>query len=251
MARVKVGTSGWSYDHWADRFYPQALPAGDRLPFYATRLPTVEIDATFYRTPSEKAVLHWRDEVPEGFAFAAKGSRFVTHYRRLEGVADMARRFVDRVSLLGPKLEVVLWQLPPTLARDDRLLDRFLADLPAGPRYAVEFRHPSWLVPGAFDVLRAHDCAHVHVSSDAMPANRTVTADFVYVRFHGTAAYHGAYVEPALEPWRAFLAEQVAAGLDGYAYFNNDAEAHAPADALRLTAMLGEAAYRLPGAAAE
>jgi uncharacterized protein YecE (DUF72 family) len=246
LSTIKVGTSGWSYDHWDGVFYPEKLPPGGRLPYYATRLAAVEIDATFYRLPGEGAVAHWRDEVPEGFAFAAKGSRFVTHFRRLAGAWDQARSFVERLSVLGDKLEVVLWQLPPDLGLDVVLLDRFLTALPTGPRYAVEFRDPSWLVDETFEVLRAHGCAHVHVSSDAMPENLTVTADFVYVRFHGTATYHGAYVEPALEPWRRFLLEQVSLGRDGYAFFNNDAEGHAPHDAERLAAMLGDASYRLP-----
>jgi uncharacterized protein YecE (DUF72 family) len=143
-----------------------------------------------------------------------------------------------------------LWQLPPGLGLDTGLLDRFLAELPDCVRHAVEFRHPSWLVEETFSVLRAHGCAHVHVSSDAMPENLTVTSDFVYVRFHGTATYHGAYVAPALEPWLKFLSEQVALGRDGYAFFNNDAEGHAPRDAARLVRMLGSAAYRLPASEA-
>ena len=115
MPVVKVGTSGWSYDHWDGAFYPAKLPAGRRLPYYATQLPTVEIDATFYRLPGEHAVRVWRDEVPEGFAFSAKGSRFITHFRRLEDVDAAVEAFVERLSLLGEKLEVVLWQLPPGL----------------------------------------------------------------------------------------------------------------------------------------
>ena len=241
---MRVGTSGWSYGHWEGPFYPAKLPDRQRLAFYASRFPTVEIDATFYRLPSEQAVRHWRDEVPKDFAFAVKGSRFVTHFRRLQKADDSVRTFMERLSPLGDKLAVVLWQLPPNLERDEGLLDRFLERLPAGVRYAVEFRNRSWLVPEAFEVLRAHNCAHVQVSSDIMPENLTVTADFVYVRFHGTDTYHGAYKEPALEPWRRFLCQQASKGRDGYAYFNNDFEAHAPADARRLTAMLGDAAVR-------
>jgi len=122
------------------------------------------------------------------------------------------------------------------------LLDRFCGLLPATVRHAIEFRHPSWQSPAAFDVLRAHGCAQVHVSSDALPPDLTVTADFVYVRFHDTATYHGAYLEPQLRPWAAFLREQAEGGRDAYAYFNNDAEGHAPRDALRLIGMLGDAA---------
>lgn len=248
---VRVGTSGWSYDHWAGAFYPPHLPADKRLPYYSTRFPSVEINATFYRLPSDHAVRAWADEVPPGFVFSVKGSRFITHYRQLIGAREAAETFLSRVGLLGEKLEVVLWQLPPTLTADADALDGFLGIVGrlAPVRHAVEFRHESWLRPEVFSVLAAHNAAHVHVSSDKMPEDLTPTADFVYVRFHGTARYHGEYVEPALEPWCDFLREQARLGRDGYAYFNNDAEAHAPHDAERLTAMLGEFAARVPAGA--
>jgi len=243
--RVKVGTSGWSYDHWERAFYPEHLGASHRLEYYAGCFPTVEINATFYRMPSEHAVRSWAEEVPKGFAFSVKGSRFITHYRHLVGAGDALVSFMERVQLLGPKLEVVLWQLPPTMVADVDVLDAFLGGLPKGTvRHAVEFRHSSWLNARTFEVLAVHNAAHVHVSSDQMPEDLTPTADFVYVRFHGTARYHGAYVEPALEPWCSFLSQQAAEGRDGYAYFNNDAEAHAPRDAARLTAMLGQVAVQ-------
>ncbi len=241
-ACIRVGTSGWSYAHWDPSFYPQNTPADKRLAAYAQRLPTVEIDATFYRLPSEHAVTTWRDEVPPGFVFAVKGSRFVTHFRRLSDTDEAVANFAARISLLGDKLEVMLWQLPPDLEADTGLLDRFLTSLPRGVRHAIEFRHASWLTPETFEVLRAHGAAHVHVSSDKMPADLTLTADFVYVRFHGTAEYHGAYTHPALEPWSEFLTRQASAGRDGYVYFNNDFEGHAPQDAARLIAMLGDEA---------
>jgi uncharacterized protein YecE (DUF72 family) len=237
---IKVGTSGWSYDHWRGVFYPEHLSAAKRLAYYAQRFRTVEIDATFYRLPSEHAVRAWHDAVPDGFAFAVKGSRFITHFRRLADAKEATTTFLERVALLGDKLAVVLWQLPPDLRADPALLEAFLAGLPKGPvRHAIEFRHESWLAEQTFDILRAHNAAHVSVSSDVMEENLTVTADFVYVRFHGTASYHGAYTHPALEPWAEFLREQVRQGRDGYAYFNNDAEGHAPRDAERLTRMLG------------
>jgi uncharacterized protein YecE (DUF72 family) len=249
MARILVGTSGWSYDHWRGPFYPRGLRAADRLGFYAARFATVEIDGTFYRLPSEDVVRGWRAAVPEGFAFAVKGSRFITHFRRLWDVDDAVASFMERMSLLGDTLRVVLWQLPPTMQIDTAGLDAFLSLVGSDVRHAVEFRHASWLVEETFDVLRAHGAAHVHVSSDDMPQDLTPTADFVYVRFHGTASYHGAYLAPALEPWARFLRDQAAAGRDGYAYFNNDAEAHAPRDAARLAGMLGGSLERTGGGA--
>lgn len=237
--QLRLGTSGWSYDHWAGVFYPEHLPAARRLEFYSSRFSTVEIDATFYRLPSENAVRTWRESVPEDFVFAVKGSRFITHYRRLADVDDALRTFVERVDLLGENLAVVLWQLPPSMQRDDDVLRRFLALLPSqGPRHAVEFRHESWLAEEVFDLLRSRGAAMVSVSGDMLRAELTTTADFVYLRFHGTSHYHGAYDRPALEPWAAFLREQLAADRDCFAYFNNDTEGHAPADAARLIGML-------------
>ncbi len=243
--RIRVGTSGWSYDHWGGLFYPEHLHADRRLGFYATRFETVEINATFYRLPSEHSVQTWRDAVPEDFAFSVKGSRLITHFHRLAGVEDAVAAFLRRLSFLGPNLSVLLWQLPPDLQRDTQLLDRFLGGLPEGRvRHAVEFRHPSWLVEETFEVLRGRNAAHVHVSSDDMPEDLTPTADFVYVRFHGTASYHGAYTHPALEPWSRFISEQAGGGRDVYGYFNNDFEGHAPQDADRLIEMLRQGRQR-------
>ena len=246
-AHIKIGTSGWSYDHWDGDFYPHEISSARRLEYYAKRFPTVEINNTFYRTPTEHAVEAWRDEVPDEFAFAVKGSRFVTHFRKLARARESVDRFFESVGRLGKKLEVVLWQLPPDMKADPELLGRFLAELPNnGVRHAVEFRDESWLTEESFCVLREHNAAHVSVSSNQMPSNLTVTADFVYLRFHGTNSYHGAYSHPALQPWAKFLREQAEKGVGGYVYFNNDAEGHAPKDAQRLGEMLGEAAVPWP-----
>ncbi|TLM80375.1 MAG: DUF72 domain-containing protein [Actinobacteria bacterium] len=238
--RIRIGTCGWSYDHWDEIFYPVHLPHAERLTFYAQRFDTVEIDATFYRLPSEQAVATWGDAVPEDFTFAAKGSRLITHYRRLAGVDEAFAAYLERLSVLGPKLAVVLWQLPPSLPKDIALLERFLTRLPSGPiRHAVEFRHESWLDSETFALLRRSGVAQVSVSSDVMPADLTPTADFVYVRLHGLADLGGAYGESSLEPWARFLRYQAERGTDCYVYFNNDFEGHAVADAARLAGMLG------------
>lgn len=259
--RLLVGTSGWSYAHWTGVVYPPGLPVERRLARYAEVFGTVEVNATFYRLPSERAVDAWRERTPAGFVFAVKGSRLITHVRRLRDAEEAVHGFLDRVGRLGDKLEVVLWQLPPSLRRDDALLAGFLEGLrraseeaacePVGGaaslaartrrlalRHAIEFRHESWLDGDVFALLAAHGAALVNASG---PALRTVyerTASFVYARFHGLPLYRGAYDEAALAPWALYLREQLAAGADCYAYFNNDAEGHAPRDALRLRSMV-------------
>ena len=241
---LHVGTSGWSYDHWAGDFYPEHLGSAHRLEYFATQFRTVEIDSSFYHLPSEDAVKAWRDTVPDGFVFAAKGSRLITHYRRLANVDEALDAYMRRLGLLGGKWAVALWQLPPTLKRDDERLSAFLKlarrKSPKRLRHAVEFRDPSWLVEPVYEVLRETGAALVSVASQDMPDSRVPTAEFVYVRFHGTSGYHGSYQRPALEPWAAYLGEQLSDGRDVYAYFNNDAEGHAPRDARRLLEMLAE-----------
>lgn len=237
--RLLVGTSGWSYDHWRERFYPAHLGTPKRLGYYASRFDTVEVNATFYGLPNATTVLGWRDTVPEDFVFAVKGSHYITHIRKLQDTAEDVRTFLERIEPLGEKLGPLLWQLPPFMERDVALLAAFVRGLPGGGlRHAVEFRHETWLHDDAFRVLREHGVAAVHVSGDMLAANYTVTAGFVYVRFHGTTRYHGSYATPQLEPWAVFLGKQLTSGHDCYVYFNNDAEGHAPVDARRLLGML-------------
>jgi len=244
---IRVGTSGWSYDHWDSEFYPKGVSQAKRLGYYATRFPTVEINASFYRLPTEGAVRGWHDTAPNHFRFAVKGSRLITHYHRLTDVDDLVATFMERVSALKTYLDVVLWQLPPTLERDDDLLDAFLRTLPrSNVRHAIEFRNTSWLAEDVFGILRSHRAANVHISSSDMPKNLTVTTDFVYVRLHGLEGYQHDYSRGQLRPWAEFLREQHRQGRNGYVYFNNDARARAPRNALTLMEMLGDAAFPWP-----
>ncbi len=233
-----IGTSGWSYGHWSGDFYPRGLPAREWFGYYAEQFRTVEINNTFYRLPSQSAVQRWRRQAPPGFRFAVKGSRYITHIKRLREPRDPVARLSSLMGSLGETLAVFLWQLPPQMKPDPARLESFLVNLPTTVRHAIEFRHSSWLSDDVFAILRRHNTAHVNVSSDAMPVNMTTTADFVYVRLHGLATQHGAYPQPALEPWARFLAEQQAVGRDAFVYFNNDMGGHAPRDALRLASML-------------
>jgi uncharacterized protein YecE (DUF72 family) len=251
VGTVRVGTCGWTYRHWRGTFYPPDLSTGRWRDWYIAAFPAVELDYSFYRLPSEAAIAAWRgaaDRAP-GFRFALKGSRLITHARRLEAVDDLVRRFADRARPLGTALAFILWQLPPRLELDVPRLEAFLDVLPADLPHCVEFRDPSWLVPNALDVLRRREVACCWVSSMLMPADAPDTAGFAALRLHGLAGgFAHDYDEDELSPWVERLRGVAASGRDAYAFFNNDGEARAPADAAQLIEMLGDAVYRWPPA---
>jgi uncharacterized protein YecE (DUF72 family) len=239
--RLYVGTSGWSYEHWRGRFYPAELDEREWLEFYASRFPTVELNVTFYRAPFPNMIESWRRRTPQGFLFAAKGSRIVTHCKRLRRASRDVERFLKRVGGLANRLGAVLWQLPPSLPKDDKLLARFLRRLPKAVKHAVEFRHPSWYGDEVYDILRAHDTAMVGVSSRRMPPNFEITGSFIYLRFHGLAGgFAHDYTCAELEPWAEHAAYSLRKGLRVFAYFNNDAEARALANAKMFESMVVE-----------
>jgi uncharacterized protein YecE (DUF72 family) len=243
MKRVYIGTSGWSYKGWEKAFYPPDLPKNRHFEFYASQFPTVEINATFYRLPTLKMVRGWRDRAPRGFVFAIKGSRFITHMKRLRFVGRGLRKYFSRLRPLQSQTGVVLWQLPPNLKKDPARLEKFLKLLPSSYCHAVEFRHRSWLEPDVFELLARHHAAHVSVSSLALPMNLTVTAETVYIRFHGLE--HGAahdYTRQELKPWAEHICRQARKGRTVYAYFNNDWNVRAPANAKVLMEMVGATA---------
>jgi uncharacterized protein YecE (DUF72 family) len=186
--RLSVGTSGFSYAQWRGPFYPADLPASEMLAWYATRLPAVEINNTFYRLPKRSVLEAWAAQVPESFRFAVKASRRITHLKRLADAGDETRYLLDTTRALGARLGAILFQLPPHLKRDLERLDRFLEELPPGTRAAFEFRHASWLDPSVLERLRARSCAWVVNDDDeAEPGDFLVTAPWVYLRLRREA----------------------------------------------------------------
>lgn len=242
MSTAYIGTSGWVYKNWDKTFYPEDVPAYGRLEFYTTQFSTVEVNATFYRLPSLKMIHSWRQRAPRTFVFAVKGSRYITHLKKLTNLGRGLSKFTRRIGPLRPRLGPILWQLPRILQKDARRLDRFLSQLPGSFRHAVEFRHPSWYCEEIFDILRDRQAAHVSISSQAMPEDLNVTADFAYIRFHGLegGAAHD-YTRSELEPWAGHIRDQVRADRDVFAYFNNDLNVAAPANAKTLMEMVGGA----------
>lgn len=246
---VRTGTCGWIYRHWRDRFYPPGLPPSRWRDAYVAAFPAVEVDYSFYRLPSEAAIESWRSaaEAAPGFRFALKGSRLITHVRRLESVDEALETYLRRVRPLGTALAFVLWQLPPSLTLDLPRLTDFVERLPADLRHCVEFRHPSWLVPAVLGLLEARGIACCWVSSRAMPDTAPDTAGFVALRFHGlSGGFAHDYSDAELAPWVARLSAVAASGREAYAFFNNDAQARAPADARQLVGLLGDAAMPWP-----
>jgi len=230
-----IGTSGWVYRHWRDVFYPSKLAQSKWLEFYTRHFPTVELNNSFYRLPTEKAFSNWRDTSPEGFVYAVKGSRFITHIKRLKDVQEPVETFLGRARHLGQKLGPLLYQLPPNMHRNDERLDAFLTLLPKGLRHVVEFRHESWLDEGVFDILRRHNVGFCVFDMPDLPCPLVATAGFAYIRFHGsTGLYWSCYSDEELEDWAQKISG-LGKKLDTvYIYFNNDAEGFAIKNARTL-----------------
>ncbi len=206
---IRVGTSGWSYKGWKGGFYPADLPVNDMLPYYASRLPTVEVNNSFYRIPRERVLLDWAAQVPAGFCFVLKASRRITHINRLGDEDGSLAYFLKTVGVLGEKLGPTLFQCPPSLTRDMARLGEFLALVPRTWRAALEFRHASWFTDEVYQALRDHDVALVGVEDDdgGVPGSPLVpTATWGYLRLRRASYQRGeltAWVERIRgQPWR-------------------------------------------------
>jgi uncharacterized protein YecE (DUF72 family) len=241
VRQVRIGCSGWNYKHWRERVYPKGLPARRWLEHYATLFDTVEVNATFYRLPTTKAVAGWVQQTPDDFVFAVKMSRYLTHIKRLAGTAESVALFYERIEPLvrSPKLGPVLWQLPATFHRDDERLAGALRALPPG-RHAFEFRHESWFVDEVYELLRAHGAALVIGDAPNRPfQTHELTTDWTFLRFHhGSRGRNGNYSERELEEWAKRI-EKWRDRVDVYAYFNNDWEGYAVNNGLWLRRRLG------------
>ena len=238
-APVQVGTSGWHYEHWRGPFYPDDLRAHRFLAYYAHRFPTVEINNSFYRLPSERALTTWRETAPPGFIFAVKASRFITHLKKLKDPERSLAPFLERIALLGEKLGPILFQLPPRWHFDAARLAGFLAALPAGHRYALELRDRSWINEGALDLLSAHGAAFCIYELDGYLSPQEVTADFVYIRLHGPGGpYQGRYDHRTLTAWADAISTWSRQGREVFCYFDNDEAGYAAQDAARLQELI-------------
>ncbi|HOE76857.1 MAG TPA: DUF72 domain-containing protein [Rectinema sp.] len=258
MHRVRVGTSGWNYEDWRGTFYPEKLPKTKWLEFYAEHFDSIEVNATFYHEMRQSTYERWRKVTPEGFCWAVKASRFITHIKRLHDVKEPLERFLGSASTLGDKLGVVLFQLPPSLAFEKGVLEEFSATLrgagfgEAGMRsgsitlrtlpalrFAIEPRHKSWIQDEALDCLRALGFGFcVSDTGGRYPYREAVTSDFAYIRLHGpTSLYSSCYSDKELELWAQKI---IAMNCDAYVYFDNDVMGYAPQNALTLKRFMKE-----------
>jgi uncharacterized protein YecE (DUF72 family) len=283
MAEIRIGISGWRYAPWRGKFYPKDLRQKDELAYAARQFATIEINGTFYSLQRPSSFAAWHDTTPADFVFAVKGPRYITHMRRLKEVGlPLANFFASGVLRLEEKLGPVLWQLPPNFAFDAERLAAFFALLPRSTkaaaglakhhdaklksrawlkiaadrplRHALEIRHESFCNADFIALLRRHDIALVVADTVEWPLLMDATADFVYVRLHGSQKlYSSGYSAKALNTWaervRAWLAGREADGThagpaarsrkrDVYVYFDNDAKVRAPFDAKTLIAKL-------------
>ncbi len=236
MKPVRVGCSGWMYDDWRGRLYPEREPKRRWLEMYAETFDTVEVNNTFYRLQRRSAVEGWVAQTPEAFTFAVKASRYLTHIRRLQGVAEGIERFYDPLRPLidAGRLGPILWQLPENFHRDDDRLHGWLEQLPTG-RHTIEFRHPSWFAEPVLDMLRQHRVALTIGDHPQRPFQlHDATADWRFVRFHyGSRGRAGNYSPTEIATWARRIA-QWRRTHEVYAYFNNDWRGFAPANALSL-----------------
>jgi len=240
-AEIRIGTSGWQYKHWSGRFYPEKTPTGRMLQAYLDRgFDTVELNNTFYRLPLATALDRWRDATSDQFIFAVKGSRFLTHMKKLKDPEPGLARFMPLIERLGPKLGPILFQLPPRWGPDLDRLDGFLEALPNSHRYAFELRDASWHTPEVCERLRKHNIAFCAYEIAGRKSPIEITADFAYVRLHGPTdrAYEGSYTTAQLRQWARRIKDWRGSLEAVYVYFDNDDSGYAPRNALKLKELL-------------
>jgi uncharacterized protein YecE (DUF72 family) len=233
---VRVGCSGWNYADWRGLVYPKGLPQSRWLKHYATLFDTVEVNSTFYRLPRREVVARWVEQTPEGFVFAIKSSRYLTHVKRLKDLGPGAERFYERIEplLASPKMGPILWQLPGNFRRDDDRLSAALEQLRSG-RHCFEFRHESWFASEVYELLRSHGVALVIGDHPERPFQAyELTADWTFVRFHyGRRGRNGNYSKRELEEWAGRI-ERWRRLVEVFAYFNNDWRGYAVKNGLSL-----------------
>jgi len=233
--KIRIGTSGWHYNHWSGLFYPPKLPRSKWFEHYAEHFDTVEINNTFYQLPKEESFKNWHKQAPKKFLYTVKANRYITHIKRLKDPKDSLQRFFERARLLKENLGPVLYQLPPNFHKNLDRLGNFIKFLPEDQTAVFEFRHESWFSEDTYKLLSEFNAGFCIHDMPGMKVPRVVTADIIYIRFHGpTGKYQGNYSKSALQNWAKWLKEQTKEARSIYAYFNNDIHAYAVRNAKQL-----------------
>jgi uncharacterized protein YecE (DUF72 family) len=233
--KIYIGTSGWHYKHWKGTFYPADIKASMQFEEYKKHFSSVEINNSFYRLPTPETFAMWRKTTPRNFIFAVKGSRFITHMKKLNLDKEGIKKFFTSVKKLNEKLGVILFQLPPKWKVNAARLKNFIAVLPKKYRYAFEFREHSWYSAEIYAILKKGKCAFCIYELEHHLSPLKVTADFVYVRLHGPGnKYQGSYTTETLKEWARRCMEWQKNGRDVFVYFDNDQEGFAAFNALEL-----------------
>ena len=243
MSNIYIGTSGWNYLHWRERFYPSGLSQNKWLEYYTNFFNTTELNVTFYRLIQRKVFENWYKRTPEEFYFVVKGSRFITHIKRLKNCQKPLNLFLSNAQGLKNKLGAILWQLPPRFEKNIERLETFLKLLKkTSTRQVFEFRHPSWFDEQIYALLSKYKTCLCIAHSGNYPCVKKFTTDFIYLRFHGgRLLYAGNYSDKQLKQWVRFVKKIFASGLkakDVYAFFNNDARGYAIKNALKFKKLL-------------
>lgn len=244
MPKVYTGTSGYNYDHWSDGvFYPKRLPQKKRLEYYCKFFDTVELNVTFYRLPKEDVFSNWYKRTPSSFMFSLKGSRFITHIKRLKDPSESLRLFFSRIALLKDKVDVILWQLPPRFKIDKERLSKFVSSLgqilKSEIRHTFEFRDESWICRDVSDILGDNNIALCMADWPPFNNDLPLTADFVYIRRHGVSGrYSSCYSKRELQNDAKRIKAWLKKNKDVYIYFNNDACGYAVENAMTLKELM-------------
>jgi uncharacterized protein YecE (DUF72 family) len=237
---IYVGTSGWNYPHWKEVFYPQGLPQAKWLQHYVKFFNCVELNVTFYRLVKKETFQNWRKRTPDDFYFVAKGSRFITHIKKIKDIKQPLDLFIDNASGLKDKLASVLWQLPPSFKKDIKRLESFFKLLKKTDiRHSFEFRNDTWFDKEVYQLFKEYNFCLCIAHSPRFPCHKVVTADFLYLRFHGgKSLYSSNYSDKELKDWARF-AREFKRNKDIFTFFNNDARGYAVKNALRFRELLG------------
>ena len=233
----RIGTSGWNYKHWKEIFYPANVAQRKWLEFYCTRFDTVELNATFYRLPKVETFQSWKKRTPQGFLWAVKANKFITHTKRLKDCEEPIERFYSSVKGLDKKLGPILFQLPPSLQFDESLFEDFCSLLSNSYKHVLEVRHASWIDDKAFQIMAKNQIAFcISDTAGRYPYHEQITADFTYVRLHGSKKlYASKYATEELETWAKKLLDW---GVDAYVYIDNDFGGNAVENAMELKGLL-------------